>query len=473
MFFCILFNYTILRNTKDVLVVTAPGAGAEVIPFLKTYVQLPGAILFTLAYSKLCNALPPDMVFYATLAPFLAFYALFGFAMYPLQHVIHPHKAADALLKILPNFAAPIAIFRNWSFAAFYLFAELWGSVVLSVLFWGQANAVMNVAEAKRYYPLFGLGANVALLVAGSFMKWSSTFAAKVSEAGDVYATTLKLLVSGVLASSGVLVGAYRYVQTRVMSDPECVDPSQQKRAKTKTKMSLGDSAKHLAKSPYIRNLAAMVICYGMAINIVEVTWKGRLRAAFPDASSYSAFMGVFSTWTGAVTIAMMLGGRLIFEKFGWTVAACVTPTVLLGTGAGFFSMILAPQLWAPVTKRLGTTPLMLAVLLGAAQNILSKASKYSLFDPCKEMAYIPLNAEEKTKGKAAVDVIGNPLGKSGGSMIQQVLLLSLGSLAAATPYLAVILFGVILVWLKSATALGGQFEDAMASVESERPGES
>ena len=40
---------------------------------------------------------------------------------------------------------------------------------------------------------------------------------------------------------------------------------------------------------------------------------------------------------------------------------------------------------------RLGTTPLMLAVFIGAAQNILSKGAKYSLFDPCKEMAYIPL----------------------------------------------------------------------------------
>jgi AAA family ATP:ADP antiporter len=78
-------------------------------------------------------------------------------------------------------------------------------------------------------------------------------------------------------------------------------------------------------------------------------------------------------------------------------------------------------------------------------------------------MAFIPLSPEEKTKGKAAIDVIGNPLGKSGGSLIQQVLLLSLGSLAAATPYLGGILAVVVVLWLRAARSLSGQFEDAMA----------
>ena len=48
--------------------------------------------------------------------------------------------------------------------------------------------------------------------------------------------------------------------------------------------------------------------------------------------------MGDFSTATGIATFTMMLLGRIIFQRFGWGVAAMITPTVLLVTGVGFFS---------------------------------------------------------------------------------------------------------------------------------------
>jgi len=45
---------------------------------------------------------------------------------------------------------------------------------------------------------------------------------------------------------------------------------------------------------------------------------------------------------------------------------------------------------------KLGLTPLLAAVYVGALQNIFNKSAKYSLFDPCKEMAYIPLDEDTK-----------------------------------------------------------------------------
>jgi ATP/ADP translocase len=83
MMFFILFNYTILRDTKDVLVVTAPKSGAEIIPFLKTYVQLPAAIGFTFIYSLLSNKMSQAKVFRLIIASFLAFFGSFATLIYP------------------------------------------------------------------------------------------------------------------------------------------------------------------------------------------------------------------------------------------------------------------------------------------------------------------------------------------------------------------------------------------------------
>ena len=65
--------------------------------------------------------------------------------------------------------------------------------------------------------------------------------------------------------------------------------------------------------------------------------------------------------------------------------------------------------------------------------------------------------APHTVQGKAAIDVVCNPLGKSGGSAIQQVMIIAFGSLSASTPYLGIILLGVVLMWMGAARSLNVQ----------------
>jgi len=462
MFFCILFNYTILRDTKDVLVVTAPGSGAEIIPFLKTWVNLPMAIGFMYLYGAMANRLGVQTLFFSVIIPFIAFFGSFAFILYPARDFLHPTGWCEWVLSIIgQRFSAPIAIIRNWTFCLFYVMAELWGSVVVSVLFWGFANQITTVSEAKEFYPLFGLGANVALIFSGRAVRMFSEIRAGLPPGVDGWGLSLKGLMGMVVVGGCLVAGTYWMIQNVIIpslpKSPEAL-ASAKKEKKKKVSMPMNESLGYLAKSRYVRDLATLVVAYGISINLVEVTWKSKIKAQYPNPNDYSAFMGDFSTCTGIFTFGMMIAGRFIFQKFGWGVAAAITPTVILVTGILFFALILAGPAMAPVLAPLGMTPLLAAVYVGAAQNIFSKGSKYSLFDPCKEMAYIPLDEETKVKGKAAIDVVCNPLGKSGGALIQQFMILGLGSLAASTPYLGIILLGIVLAWLNAARSLNSQF---------------
>lgn len=469
LFFFINFNYTILRDTKDALIVTAPGSGAEAIPFLKVWGVLPFAIIFMIIYSKLSNIFSKQKLFYSTILFFIAYFSVFALLLYPNRDTLHPTEMADRLQAFLPSgLSGLIALFRNWTYAIFYIMSELWGSVAISLLFWGFANDITKVGESKRFYALFGLGANVAMLFSGPAIIHFSNIRSKLPAHIDAWGVTLNYMVGMVCLSGLIIMGIYWWINKNVLTDAKLYDPAERQRSKKeKPKMSLKESFLFLSRSKYILCLAILVIGYGVAINLVEVTWKGQLKLQYPNPNDYQAFMGYFSLVTGIATILMMLfvGGNVI-RRFGWRTGALITPVVLLITGVGFFSFVIFRDYLTAFIAMLGTTPLMIAVLFGTAQNIMSKSSKYSLFDPTKEMAYIPLDQESKVKGKAAIDVVGARLGKSGGSLVQQGLIIACGSLGAITPYVAVILFGIIFAWIFASNSLSKQFQKLNAEKE-------
>lgn len=475
LFFFINFNYTILRDTKDTLIVTS--AGAETITFLKFWGVVPGAIIFMLIFTKLSNVINRERLFMGIMAAFGVFFGLFAFALYPNREAISPVALTDWMAAHLPQgLSGLVGMIRHWPSSLFYIMAELWGSAAVSLLFWGFANQITKVAESKRFYALFGIGANLAMYPSGYIIKKFANIKDILPPGVDAWGVTLNYTMSAVLVACAAAITIYWWINKEVLTDPRFYDPAEVKKSKKdKPKMSIKESMLYLIRSPYLGCIAILVMAYGMSINLVEVTWKKQLGMQYPNPNDYQNFMGGFSWATATLTIFMMffVGGNVI-RRFGWGTAAMFTPIVLAITGVGFFAFVIFREQLSGFIAMFGTTPLMLAVVFGMIQNVMSKASKYSMFDPTKEMAYIPLDPEVKLKGKAAIDVVGARLGKSGGSIFQQGLLVlfNASSILVVAPYIAAMLLAIAIAWIFATKALNKRFLELNAQKEAERAAE-
>lgn len=466
MFFLIAFNYNSLRSYKDTVVITAQHSGAETIPFIKMWAVLPSAILLTFLFTRLANRFSRETVFYIMMSLFLSMFFLFAFVLYPYRDMLHPHELADRLQALLPaGFKGFIAIFRNWTFTLFYCVCELWSTAIMSVLFWGFANEVTNIHEAKRYYGILTTGGNIAAILAGRMAIYYSgnVFLPWLPYGKTAWDQSIFFLTCTVIGSGLLTIALFRWLNARVLTPSTRAQPIHEK--PQKVKLSMRENFAYLARSKYLICIALIVMAYNLAINLVEVVWKNQMKELYPAPSDYNTYMG--QVMIAMAIIASVIGlftTSNILRRYSWTSCAMITPIIVGLTGVAFFSLVLF-QHWGFhwIAVFLGASPLVLSVTLGSIQNCLSRASKYTLFDATKEIAFIPLSPESKLKGKAAIDGVGSRLGKSGGSVIYQGLILSFSTVVLSTPYVAAIFLAVILIWGLSITSLGKQFDQLAA----------
>ena len=267
LFFCVLFNTTGLRIVKDTLIVTR--VGAEAISFLKGWIVLPTAVLYVVAYTKLSNITSPKKLYFLGLCFFISAFALFGFVMYPLGDLIHPSpEAIQAMIKSYPHLKYFLSLYGVWSYCFLYTVAELWCSVGIHLLFWQLANEIVATGQAKRFYPLFGVVGNFALVFAGTFIHYMHPqYNICGSFDGMIQILTTIVCISGIIVA---------FLYTKVTQS--IATEKNQAYTAGEYKMSFRESIKFILNSNYLRYIALIVVCYGITVNFAEITWKSQVN---------------------------------------------------------------------------------------------------------------------------------------------------------------------------------------------------
>jgi AAA family ATP:ADP antiporter len=171
--------------------------------------------------------------------------------------------------------------------------------------------------------------------------------------------------------------------------------------------------------------------------------------------------MSNYVFWTGIASMVIIIFAGNILRACKWFTAAIITPLLFVIVGSLFFIFVLFKEDLTTILSSIGLTQLSASVFHGAVVILLSKSTKYALFDPTKEMSYIPLDEEMKVKGKAVVEVVGGRMGKGGGAWINAGLLsiISGSTFFTIVPYTFSIFIIVCLSWLLIVKLLSNEIE--------------
>ena len=362
-------------------------------------------------------------------------------------------------------------LIAHWTSALYYIIAEVYSSVSIGILFWQYANDVVSVDQAPRFYPLFAQMSGLAPIVAGQYVV---RYASRVPDIStSLYRVTNLVTLCGIMIClfyrwSNMYIrrtekkkeNEEMMTTTTSTTTAATTTTTMKKKKKKKTKMTMIESTKFLASSEYLRLIATLVLGYGLSINFTEIIWKSCVKRQYPDPLDYQRYMANFSSIVGLSTCIVIFLGVHAIRILGWRIGALATPAAMGLLSVPYFLSILV-GLDSPHRLRM-------AVIFGTIQSLISKTTKYALFDPTTQMAYIPLDEESKVKGKAAIEVLGSRIGKSGGSLVQQVLVLMFGNIISAAPILAVLYYAVLGWWAYSANRLSSLFYARTAAAAQE-----
>ncbi|NDB81454.1 MAG: NTP/NDP exchange transporter [Alphaproteobacteria bacterium] len=461
--FCILFIQNVIRATKDSVINTL--IGPESVSFLKFWGVMPAAILYAIIYVHLVNRYKPETLFNLVISSFIALFCFFALVVFPYSNYIHlPKETADHIIELYPNFKWFILLGANWGYSLFYIVAELWPSAAYAVLFWQFINSITNVDESKRFYPMFALFGQTGLYIAGSLLVAQADIGQFLHNNFGIgpspTVASLQFVMFVVILLSIISLLIFRIINIYIL-DVRANDVMQYT-VKAKQKLGVIESIKLVASSRYILLIAIMLTAYGISINLVEGPWKKMIAKEYSATEDNLAFVGSYLRVTGILTLAFVLIGSGVVRVLGWFSAAIITPIVMFSTGLVFYySANFQSDFLTYLCIFLGYDPIMLAIAFGAMQNVITKSTKYTLFDATKEMAYVPLDSDLKTRGKVAVDSIGIKLGKSMSAFIQSAIfvIFPAATFESISIYLMSVFTVVCIIWIISVILLSREYE--------------
>ena len=326
-----------------------------------------------------------------------------------------------------------IQIPQDWVFYLFYSWVGVAGGLVTSQ-FWLMANALFDAGQAKRLFPILGLGG-----IAGAFTGGEVT-GLLINELG---LATPDLLFFALLALAGAAACALAAWSRRGLE----ADAVQTQFVEEERSGSLGCILRSIVRSRHLSLTVGVIALTVMTTSFVDFQFKSVSLQSFPQESELTSFLGRFYGRTSLLSllVQVLLATRLL-RVFGTGGVLLFLPLVLM-FGAG--GLILAPGLTASMFLRGGDITL-----------------KYSLDKTSRELLFLPIPLALKKRTKVFIDMFVDRWARGLAGLL---LLLCTAVLKLDLVGLGLVILGLLLIWLVLAVLARREYVNSFRTALSRR----
>jgi len=304
-----------------------------------------------------------------------------------------------------------------------YLFYAWTGSVggLVSSQFWLLGNTICDTRQARRLFPMLGLGGIVGAVAGG----WTT---GQLVDLASLVARDF-VLASAVVWAVALGLAAMALRGARPVETP-AASRARQRVGSRRLLWSDVSGSRHLLLIVGLVSVSVLVSTFA------DYVFKTVAAASYPDDGDLLGFLGRFYAGmnVASLVLQLLLTTRLL-SGLGVGGALLVLPTLLTLGGA---ALVAAPSLLAA------------SLLRGGEMSL-----KYSLDKTSRELLFLPLPLSFKRQAKVFVDTF---VERGSRGLAGVLLLVATSALSLSLRGVAVVLLGLLAVWIVLALAMRRQY---------------
>ncbi|KAM0674033.1 hypothetical protein GVAV_000018 [Gurleya vavrai] len=481
MFFLIAYIYSILRDTKDAVVMERQEPAS--IGFLKSTFVTPFSIFVVIMLQKWLMVSSVSKILKKMTLIFGCYFIVYGTLILTFQELLEPNKfmSVDAFgdgkmaMRGLQGVYAFILTINFWTSSLLYVTSELWGNIVLSLLFMTYANEICRFKQAMRFIPMFIIGSNIGLFLSGLSMLMFCYLQDNAQYLINRFVINSIFIICGTFCIFIYFI--HQNLEENIIKNAVYTYEGDNKK-KEKPKMSFSEGFKFMMKSKLLLQICFIVLAYNISTNLIDAICKSAIKehAKVKNLAVGSHVMRTqaINQIITALCVIFILCSPMsrCIQILSWTFVGFITPF----WAASCTVLVLFLSIYntgAFKTNQLGVFNAMFGdmnhyltaeKLCGQAATSGLKIFKYAFFDIAKEAISMRICQSDRAFYKSIYDGICGKLGKGGGSIIQNGVILMSNAVdpRCGAQYYVVIIAVMVVLWLNAVRYLGNKYNDSV-----------